>query len=66
MIERILPAQVAAAESFEDYVNAELYPQERAFIARATESRRREFATARACARVALARLGQPPVAVLP
>jgi 4'-phosphopantetheinyl transferase EntD len=66
MIERILPAQVAAAESFEDDANAELYPQERAFIARATESRRREFATARACARMALARLGQPPVAVLP
>ncbi|HEX3961428.1 MAG TPA: 4'-phosphopantetheinyl transferase superfamily protein [Trebonia sp.] len=33
---------------------------------RATESRRREFATARACARAALARLGQPAVAMLP
>jgi 4'-phosphopantetheinyl transferase EntD len=30
------------------------------------ESRRREFATARSCARVALARLGRPAVAVLP
>jgi 4'-phosphopantetheinyl transferase EntD len=66
MIERILPSHVASAETFEDDAETKLYPQERAFIARATESRRREFATARACARAALARLGQPPVAVLP
>ncbi len=66
MIERILPSQVTAAESFGDDPNAELFPQERLVLARATESRRREFATARACARAALARLGQPEVAVLP
>ncbi len=66
MIERILPSRVAAAESFGDDPDAELFPPERLFIAWATESRRREFATARACARVALARLGQPAVAVLP
>jgi 4'-phosphopantetheinyl transferase EntD len=35
-------------------------------MARAAESRRREFATARACARTALARLGFPAVAVPP
>ena len=35
-------------------------------MARAGESRRREFATARSCARMALARLGRPAVAVLP
>lgn len=66
MIERILPSQVTAAESFGDDPAAELFPQERAIIARATEGRRREFATARACARAALARLGLPAVAVLP
>jgi 4'-phosphopantetheinyl transferase EntD len=68
MIERILPSRVAAAEAFEDDADAdaELYPEERVFIARAAESRRKEFATARGCARAALARLGRPPVAVLP
>jgi 4'-phosphopantetheinyl transferase EntD len=66
MIERILPSQVAAVESFGDDPAAVLFPQECAAIARASESRRREFATARACARAAIARLGLPAVAVLP
>jgi 4'-phosphopantetheinyl transferase EntD len=66
MIERILPPRVIAVESFGDDPAAELFPEERAVVARATESRRREFATARACARAALVRLGRPPVAVLP
>jgi len=35
-------------------------------IARAVEKRRREFVTARRCARDALAKLGCPPVAILP
>ncbi len=65
MIERILPSQVTAAESFGDDAAAELLPEERAVIVRATESRQREFATGRACARAALARLGLPPVAVV-
>ena len=66
MIELILPGQVAAVEAFGDDPAAELFPQEWAAIARATESRRREFATGRACARAAMARLGLPAVAVLP
>jgi len=66
MIERILPPQVAAIESFGDDPAAVLFPQERAAIARASESRRREFATARACARTAMTRLGLSAVAVLP
>lgn len=66
MIERILPSRVAAVESFGDDPAAALFPQERAAIARASESRRREFATARACARTAMIRLGLPEVAVLP
>jgi 4'-phosphopantetheinyl transferase EntD len=66
MIEQILPLRVAAAESFGDDPAAVLCPQEDAAIARASEGRRREFATARACARRAMARLGLPEVAVLP
>jgi len=64
MIERILPAQVCAVESFGDDPDAVLLPQEYGAISRAMESRRREFATARSCARTALARLGWPGVAV--
>ena len=66
MIEQILPSKVAAAESFGDDPAAVLFPQERAVIARASEGRRREFATARACARTAMTRLGLPEAAVLP
>ncbi|HEY6787753.1 MAG TPA: 4'-phosphopantetheinyl transferase superfamily protein [Trebonia sp.] len=66
MIEQILPSRVVAVESFGDDPTAKLFPQERVFMTRAMESRRREFATARACARAALARLGQPAVAMLP
>jgi 4'-phosphopantetheinyl transferase EntD len=66
MIEQILPSRVAVAESFGDDPAAVLFPQERAAIARASENRRREFATARACARTAMTRLGLPEVAVLP
>ena len=64
MIERILPPRAAAAESFGDDPAAVLFPQERAAMARAAESRRREFATARACARTAMTRLGLPEAAV--
>jgi 4'-phosphopantetheinyl transferase EntD len=64
MIEQILPSRVAAAESFGDDPTALLFPEERAIVARAVESRQREFATARSCARAAMARLGMPEVAV--
>jgi enterobactin synthetase component D / holo-[acyl-carrier protein] synthase len=66
VIERILPPAVAAADVFGDDIAATLFPEEHAVIARAVESRRREFATTRACARAALAQLGHPPVPVLP
>jgi 4'-phosphopantetheinyl transferase EntD len=62
----LLPAAVAVAEAFGDLAEAELFPAEAAAIASATERRRREFATGRACARTALARLGVPPAAILP
>jgi 4'-phosphopantetheinyl transferase EntD len=64
VIERILPPSVAAVESFGDDPGTVLFPEEQAAIADAVESRRREFATGRACARAALARLGQPAVPV--
>ena len=66
MIERILPAPVVAVESFGDDPDAIPFPEEKAVIENAVESRRREFATGRACARAALARVGQSAVAVLP
>ena len=64
MIESILPSQVASAEAFGDLDEAELFPEEEEIVARAVESRRRGFATARACARRALADLGAPVVAI--
>jgi 4'-phosphopantetheinyl transferase EntD len=65
VIEEILLPAVAAVEEFGDRADAVLFPEEEAVIGRAVEKRRREFTTARACARAALARLGQPPVAIL-
>lgn len=66
MIERLLPAGVAAAESTVDVGLAELWPAERAAIASAVAKRQAEFATVRHCARQALAALGQPPAPILP
>src|SRR5579859_8157571 len=65
MIERILRPPVTFAETFSDDFDAFLFPEENAIIARAVESRWREFVTGRACARMALARLGQAPVPIL-
>ncbi len=66
MIERILPPEVASAEAFDDAAEAVLFPEEREVISRAVAKRRGEFATGRACARAALAKLGLPPAAILP
>ncbi len=66
MIEEILPADVAAAEAFDDAAEPGLFPEEHALITNAVESRRREFGTARRCARLAMAKLGLPPAALLP
>lgn len=60
MIDELLPAAVAAIEAFEDADETGLLPGEEAAVGRAVEKRRREFATGRACARGALARLGLP------
>jgi 4'-phosphopantetheinyl transferase EntD len=66
MLAEIVPPQVAADEAFGDVLDAVLFPEEEAVIARAVDKRRREFTTARACARAGLARLGVPPAAILP
>ncbi|WP_329241683.1 4'-phosphopantetheinyl transferase superfamily protein [Actinoallomurus sp. NBC_01490] len=66
MIERILPPEVASAEAFDDREAVALFPEEEAVVARAVDKRRREFATARGCARRALAVLGLPPVPIVP
>jgi 4'-phosphopantetheinyl transferase EntD len=66
MIERILPPEVASAEAFDDAAPARLFPEEEAAMSRAVARRRSEFATGRACARAALAKLGLPPAPILP
>jgi 4'-phosphopantetheinyl transferase EntD len=66
VIAEILPPEAAAEETFTDAAGPVLFPGEEAFLARAVDKRRREFTTGRACARAALARLGIPPVPVLP
>lgn len=64
-METIVPPCVAVVDTFGD-IEAELYPEERAAIARAVDKRRREFTTVRACARQAMARLGVPPAPIVP
>lgn len=66
MIGGILPPQVAVEEAFGDVPHVMLFPAEEAVIANAVEKRRNEFATARACARAALAKLGVHPAPILP
>jgi 4'-phosphopantetheinyl transferase EntD len=66
VIEEILPPEVAAAEAFDDAAPAVLFPAEEAAIARAVPKRRSEFATGRACAQAALAKLGLPPSPIVP
>lgn len=64
MIEAILPNAVTAVEAREDSADIVLFPAEEASLGQAVEKRRREFTTARACAREAFSRLGLPPSAV--
>ena len=66
MIGDILPPGVAVEEAFGDVAGVRLFPEEEAVIASAVAKRRGEFTTARACARAALARIGVPPVPIVP
>jgi 4'-phosphopantetheinyl transferase EntD len=60
VLERLLPESVAVVATTGDR-SVELFPVEREALGQAVEKRRREFVTARACAREALATLGIPP-----
>jgi 4'-phosphopantetheinyl transferase EntD len=60
MIEQLLPAGVVVVEAFEDMPSEPVFPGEEDLVANAVEGRRREFVTARRCAREALAKLGHP------
>jgi 4'-phosphopantetheinyl transferase EntD len=64
VIEKILPAVVSCDETFSDAPDAVLFPEEMSIMAKAVDKRRREFATARRCARNALGRLGVAAVPI--
>jgi 4'-phosphopantetheinyl transferase EntD len=66
MIESLLPPTVRVGESFTDRSDIVLHPQEREAIARAVETRRREFTTVRGCARDALSALGVELAPIVP
>jgi 4'-phosphopantetheinyl transferase EntD len=65
VIEEIMPATAACAESFAVSPGTGLFPEEEALVARATEQRRQEFAAGRECAREALSALGLGKVPIL-
>lgn len=64
MIELLLPAGVVAVEAYADVPGEQVFPGEEDLVANAVEGRRREFVTARRCARDALTKLGYRPVAI--
>ena len=66
MLELILPAGVESEERFGAASGGVLFPEEEKIIAHAVESRRREYAAVRSCARACLGRLGYPRVPILP
>ncbi|WP_439427376.1 4'-phosphopantetheinyl transferase family protein [Micromonospora sp. LA-10] len=64
MIDKLLPAAVRSVEAYGDIPDEPPYPGEAALIAAAVKSRRREFITARRCARQAMGLLGLPPAPI--
>lgn len=65
LIDEVRPGAAVAVEAFDDDVPAPLFPAEEAMMTRSVDKRRAEFATARRCARAALAELGYPPAPLL-
>lgn len=65
MIGDLLPAGVASAELFADPPGLVPHPLEESLISRAVEKRRREFVSARHCARVAMGQLGLDSAPIL-
>ena len=66
MIEELLAPEVVGVDVRGDWLDIPLFPVEEAALVRCVDKRRREFTTARGCARAALARLGRPPAPVVP
>ena len=66
MLGMILPAGVESEERFGEPPDEVLFAEEEKIIAHAVESRRRDYATVRNCARACLQRLGYGPVPILP
>jgi 4'-phosphopantetheinyl transferase EntD len=64
MIAELLPGTVVVVETEQDFLGAPLFPDEERSLGNAVDRRRREFVTARACARSALIRLGVAPAPV--
>ena len=60
MIAQLLPGSAVSEVAYGDPPGARLHPAEAAAVARAVESRRREFTSVRHCARLALEQLGVP------
>ncbi len=60
MMDRLVPPQVVVAEATQAEWDSALLPEEDRQVARAVSRRRREFAAGRACAHLALGRLGFP------
>jgi 4'-phosphopantetheinyl transferase EntD len=65
VIEQLLPAGVASVEVCHDELDVALFPAEEALVGNSVEKRRREFTTARACARSALEQIGLAAVPIL-
>jgi 4'-phosphopantetheinyl transferase EntD len=66
VIEALMPSAVVAVEAFEDVPGETPFPGEEDLIANAVEARRREFITARRCARAALRTFGHPDAPIRP
>lgn len=66
MIADVVPPVVVADELFHDPPDVRLFDVEEAFVAKAVDTRRREFGTVRHCARRALEALGHPPLPLVP
>jgi len=64
MINDLVRPGVVAVEAFADDPSEPVLLEEEEYVAKAVPSRRREFATARRCAREALAELGFPPAPI--
>ncbi|MCX5611420.1 MULTISPECIES: 4'-phosphopantetheinyl transferase [unclassified Streptomyces] len=66
MLTKLLPSDVATAESTADPEHVFLFPEEEFLIRNAVPKRRQEFGTVRWCARRAMGALGVPPTPVVP